>query len=328
MTHGPDAASAAPGRGGRRLGVLGTLVRDRIRLAGARSWVEGWGGIAYSLSAFDAVLHAEWTVVPIVRIGRDLAEEGAAYLDSFARVGDLGWVRRSAEANNRVDLVYTDSADRTERLRGGVRGWTADEIEEATTGLDALYVNFVSGREMDLEGALLARTCVAGPSYADLHSLFLGAADDGRRRPRYLPSATRWAACFDSVQMNGDEFALFAAGEGDAWLQRLRGPNARVRLVVVTRGREGVDLTALKPDGRVARSRMAPAAVAAAGDPTGCGDVLGAAFFAGLLSGVGARPAMDRAQALAGANLEVQGAERCPEAFRRVARPRGEATRR
>src|SRR5437879_11767909 len=73
--------------------------------------------------------------------------------------------------------------------------------------LDALYLNFISGYEMDLPTARLRRHSIRRFLYADLHSLFLGKEPDGTRIPRPLPQAPAWFGCFDYVQLNEEELA-------------------------------------------------------------------------------------------------------------------------
>ena len=323
-----ETGSGKTGPGPKRLGVLGTLVWDTIRHPGASGPVEAWGGIAYALTAFDEVLAPDWTVVPVLKIGSDLAAEATAYLHSFACIGDMDFVHSVAEPNNRVELVYSTPSDRVEILRGGVPGWSADEIGTILPGLDALYANFISGRELDLAGARRIRDGLSGPSYADLHSLFLGIESDGRRNPRYLPSCEEWAGCFDTVQMNQDEFALFAGGAGDPWSAAQRALAGRVGTVVVTRGAEGVEfMTTGERHGSVNRERVpvepGPApSDPAPGDPTGCGDVWGATFFSGVLAGSDPGVAIDRAQAMARGKLECSGAEEFRRALARAPRRR------
>jgi len=48
---------------------------------------------------------------------------------------------------------------------------------------DALYVNFISGHEMELDTARALRMGYRGPTYADLHSLFLAVGAAGLRVP-------------------------------------------------------------------------------------------------------------------------------------------------
>ena len=57
-----------------RLGVLGTFVWDIIYGRDPRDGpVEEWGGITYALGALDAALPPEWEIVPVMKVGADLA---------------------------------------------------------------------------------------------------------------------------------------------------------------------------------------------------------------------------------------------------------------
>ncbi len=171
----------------RTLGVVGTLVWDRILDRDGRSEpVEEWGGIAYALSALRASLSAEWTILPILKVGRDLSEEAFRFLREIPGV-DTSAILVVPEANNRVELRYTSTERRTERLSGGVPPWTWPELAPVTDLCDALYVNFISGFEMELTAARALRAGYAGPTYADLHSLFLGLDSDGAARPPGAP---------------------------------------------------------------------------------------------------------------------------------------------
>lgn len=293
-----------------RLGVLGTLVRDTIRHPEADGPVEAWGGIAYALTALDTVLAPGWTLIPIVKVGSDLYDEAAAHLNAFSRVGDRAQVRRVPEPNNRVELVYSTPFDRTEILTGGVPGWSSAELDEVLPGLDALYVNFIAGWELDLEAARNVRRRFRAPTYADLHSLFMDVDAGGRRCPRPLDAAERWAQCFDSVQMNSDEFALFAGDFGEPWAAATWALEGRAGTVIVTHGTGGVEiLTSTGAADAAARHRLPVPDGPAPGDPTGCGDIWGATFFAHTLAGDDLVRAATKASRMARRKLASSGAE-------------------
>ncbi len=319
----------------KRLGVLGTLVRDTIHLPGAgppsspRAAAEAWGGIAYALAAFDHVLAAGWTVVPVLKVGEDVAKRALPFLRSFSKIrdmdGDMDFVRVVPEPNNRVELTYRSRTERVEVLTGGVPGWSRREMDRVLPTLDALYVNFISGIELGLEGALQVRDRLNGPTYADLHSLFLDIDGDGLRSPRYLPSSERWAGSFDTVQMNEVEFALFARGAPAPWSAAERAMVNRLGTIVVTRGADGAEIMTKRRSGAppvretvpVARGTPPGEGGAAPRDPTGCGDVWGAAFFAAVLGKASRREASRLANAMAHGNLGCSGAE----AFRNAVSP-------
>ncbi|MFW6201812.1 MAG: hypothetical protein ACOC8B_04490, partial [Gemmatimonadota bacterium] len=179
------------------LGVLGTMVWDRIVPYNDRPVVEGWGGIAYALEAAEAALPEGWRILPLIKVGHDLAAEARALLSGLPRVeADIG-VRVVESPNNRVELRYRDAERREERLSGSVPGWSAGELAPLVRRTDALYINFISGRELDLETMHRLRGRYDGPLYADLHSLLLDIGPDGRRTPRRLPHGPAWLRCFD-----------------------------------------------------------------------------------------------------------------------------------
>ena len=309
--------------GARTLGVVGALVWDRILdRDGRREPVEEWGGIAYALSALSATLPDGWRILPILKLGRDLAEEGRRFLREIPGVDDRGIVV-VPEPNNRVELRYESAGRRTERLRGGVPPWTWPELSPLVSLCDALYVNFISGHELDLETARALRVGYQGPIYADLHSLFLGMTPSGTRVPRPLEAWVAWLRCFDAAQMNEDEFMLLGGG-GDPWLLAAEALGPDLKLLTVTLGDRGAAYVVnedLEPDPArwrlnrrltlAPRSRsglVPPPTAPCSGDPTGCGDVWGAATFARLLGGDELETAMGEANRLAGLNVLHRGA--------------------
>ncbi len=308
---------------GRTLGVIGTLVWDRIVDRDRRSQpVEEWGGIGYALAALSASLPAGWRVLPILKVGRDLAEEGRRFLREIPRVDDAAIVI-VPEPNNRVELRYESEARRCERLTGGVPPWTWPELAPLVEMCDALYVNFISGFEMELDTARALRTGYRGPTYADLHSLFLGMNRHGHRIPRTLEAWAAWLGCFDAAQMNEDEFDLLGT-TGDPWQLAAGAIGPELKLITVTLGARGAAYvasngfdadplrwrlpSAVAVAGRAHSGKVALEGGARTGDPTGCGDVWGATAFARLLGGDGLEEAMREANRMAGRNVEHRGA--------------------
>jgi hypothetical protein len=331
----PGGASETAGRplsrpgGRRRVGVLGTFVWDIIYGRDPRSGpVEEWGGITYALSAFDAALPSDWEVVPIIKIGSDLAPRARDYLGTLRRLApDAALVQVSAP-NNRVELRYQSAERRSEVLTGGVPPWTWPGLVPLLRDLDAVYVNFISGLEMDLETMQLLRQHFRGPIYCDLHSLLLALQPDGLRTPRPLAAVAAWCGCADFLQVNEDEVALLAP---DAMGLAATALGVGVRCLTVTLGSRGVvyfapsDFERLsdvgasdRPNGLAnpcgpVRTALVPAAAApttrdAPGDPTGCGDVWGATYFSRLLAGDKLADAMRAAVVAAARNVGHRGA--------------------
>ena len=327
-----EAAAPAPGRR-RRLGVIGTFVWDVIHGRDTRTTpVSEWGGITYALGGLDAALPPDWEIVPLIKVGRDLAVEARRFLGSLRCLAPDASAIVVPYPNNRVELRYHSAERRSEVLSGGVPGWSWAGLQPLLRDLDALYVNLISGFELDLHTAQLLRQHFGGPIYCDLHSLLLALQPNGLRTPRPLPDVRAWCACFDLLQVNEDELAMMAP---DPLALAATALDAGVECLVVTLGARGaayfanpgfdrLDLrrrrggasagtarpTTARPVGGAVRTALVPAETprVADGDPTGCGDVWGATYFSRLLAGDNLVGAMGAAHRAAARNVEHRGA--------------------
>src|SRR5688572_8729703 len=235
----PDSRFPIPdSRRKRRLGVIGTFVWDVIYGRDPRELpVEEWGGITYALSALDAALPEDWEFVPLVKVGDDLAAEARRFLRTLRRAAPDAAPIAVPYANNRVELRYFSDERRSERLTGGVPAWSWLGLKPLLADIDALYINLISGFELELETAQLIRQHFRGPIYCDLHSLMLSVQPSGFRAPRPLENVAAWCACFDLLQVNEDEAALMAA---DPMALAATAFSNGIRSLVVTMGSRGV----------------------------------------------------------------------------------------
>lgn len=312
----------------KKVGVIGSLVWDEIHGRDpAAPPVEEWGGIAYALGGLDAALPDDWELVPLIKVGRDLAPEAAEFLPSLRRVSPGARFIEVPVPNNRVVLHYESADRRCERMSGGVPAWTWPELGPMVRDLDALYLNFISGFEMCLGTAQALRHGFGGPIYADVHSLFLGMQQDGMRVLRPLPDSADWFACFDAVQVNEDEMRQLSPDPLGMSAQLLA---AGVSLLVVTLGPRGAAYVAAsgwdgwagvggsgrEQTGAVGgldvsapvRTALIPAPRVETLDPTGCGDVFGAVLCSRLLAGDSVEAALREANRLAARNAGFRGA--------------------
>ena len=298
-----------------RLGVVGSLVWDEIHGRDPLvAPVEEWGGIAYALSGLDAALAPDWEVVPLIKVGRDLAQPAAEFLGTLRRLVPGGRCVEVPVPNNRVVLRYLTGERRCERMSGGVPPWTWDELGPMVRDLDALYVNFISGFEMGLGTAEALRQGFTGTIYADLHSLFLGMGRDGMRARRPLPDAPGWFGCYDVIQVNEDEMAQLGA---DPMLIAADVLGAGASALLVTLAAKGaVYFGKTGGTGRTGETggtgaiatALVPAPAVDLLDPTGCGDVFGAVACARLLAGDRLPEAVRVANELAARNATFRGA--------------------
>lgn len=311
----------------RRVGVIGSFVWDVIHGRDVRTApVEEWGGITYALSGLDAALADDWEIVPIMKVGHDLVARAYEFLRTLRRVAPDAALVEVPFPNNRVTLRYTSDERRSEAQSAYVPPWhwlgLKPLLEQAR--LDALYVNLISGMELDLEVMQLIRQHFRGPIYCDLHSLMLAIQPDGLRTPKPLQNVAGWCATMDVLQVNEDEMALMAP---DPMALAATAMANGVSLLCVTLGKQGAvyfaapgfetlgdvrpsvlpRVAALAPV-RTARVPAEQARIDGPGDPTGCGDVWGATFFSRLLAGDNFLAAIQAAHRAAARNVEHRGA--------------------
>ena len=317
--------------GKKRIGVIGSFVWDVIHGRDVRSVpVEEWGGITYTLAGLDAALTDEWEIVPVLKIGYDLAARARDFLRTLTHIAPDAALVEVPYPGHRVELRYLDDERRSEHMTGAIPAWSwlglKPLLDEAR--LDALYVNFLSGWELDLETAQLLRRYFRGPIHCDLHMKVWAVAPDGLRTPQPVPNIAEWCGCFDFLQMNEEEAATVAP---DSMSLAATALAAGVSTLLVTLGKRGAvyvaapgfdticDLpprTGLSTSPRggtgalgAVRTALIPAeSVGGAGDPTGCGDVYGATYFSRMLAGDKLSDAMIAAARAAARNVEHRGA--------------------
>jgi pfkB family carbohydrate kinase len=307
----------------KRLGVMGSFVWDVIYGRDSRRVpIEEWGGITYALSGLDAALSDEWEIVPIMKIGADLASRAREFLGTLRHIAPDAALVEVPFQNNRVELHYYSDERRTEVLSGGVPPWSWVALQPLLHNIDALYVNMISGFELELETAQLMRLHYRSPIYCDLHSLVLAVQPTGLRTYQPLPNVGEWCACFDLLQVNEDELSMMAP---DPFALAATAMARGARCLAVTLGKKGAayfaasdferldDLRKARPLGASlgpVRTALVPvdAVDPSSGDPTGCGDVWGSTHFSRLLAGDKLSDAMRAANRAAARNVAYRGA--------------------
>ena len=215
------------------------------------------------------------------------------------------------------------------------------ELGPMVRDLDAIYLNFISGFELTLGTAQALRRGFHGPIYVDLHSLLLGMQHDGVRVLRPLHDAAAWLGCFDVVQLNEDEMrqlspdplslaadaigagtsllivtlaakgAAYVAAPGfDGWAGAERGRRNGGRSRHAGSGSSPLPpfRRSVVPPASTLRTALIPAPSVDVLDPTGCGDVFGAAAAARLFAGDPVEGAIRQANAMAARNAAFRGA--------------------
>ncbi|HYW31547.1 MAG TPA: carbohydrate kinase family protein [Gemmatimonas sp.] len=271
-----------------RVGLIGTLVHDVIYGPPPRhERSEGWGGVAYTLHGMAAATHGDWEIVPLIKVGADVARAARDLLASVPHVVRTTPLHVVPEQNNRSELRYFSAGERTECASGGVPGWEWEPLKTAldAAAVDALYVNFLSGVELDLPTMQQVRDHFRGLIYVDLHMLLWHTDATGHRTLRPLMDVEDWCRCFDYIQVNEEEMRTIAPDP--VALARI-ATSAGACGVIVTRGTHGVHILTRDESAHGLTEAVLASDTVHQGervDPTGCGDVWGGTFFVRMLAG-------------------------------------------
>lgn len=292
----------------REIGVLGTVVEDTIDRPG-ESTVRDMGGTYHSVIAMSALLPPEVTAVPIVAVGEDAIARVRTDWELLPRIS-LAGVHSVPAVNNKVHVEYDREGNREETLSGGVPPVEWERLEPWTRRVEAWCWNFVAGNEVDRETFERVKRASSAPLHLDVHSLCLGPPREGRPRERRRPENWEgWVEGATWVQVNEVEAGLLSLGRAVP-LPRDRESALAARIhalgvegLLITRGSRGASW---RP--RHGPELDVPARPQRAIDPTGCGDVFGAAWVAlHVARGLEPEAALRGAVRAAGAAATVSG---------------------
>lgn len=258
--------------------VLGHLCIDQHHWSGEPQ--EQWGGIIYSLLTLAHLMEERDTLRPVFSVGKDKNNQLIEFLSHYPNI-DTSGISITEEPTNRVMLFYHNNGEhRTECSRhiAAPIPWTRIK---PTLDADGILINMVSGFDLTLETVdrIRMETRERGiPIHLDVHSLTLGVDREAKRFRRPIPEWRRWCFGMNSIQMSEEEAAGLMTEQYDepAFLNQLM--SLMVNALLITRGSKGVTLVT-QTDKKLARHDIAGENVGAVVDPTGCGDVFGAAWL-------------------------------------------------
>jgi len=262
-----------------KITVIGHLCLDVI-LHPDGSETQSYGGIFFAVAALANLLGPRDTVTPVFGVGR--SEYGAFIerLKSYAIVDPSG-IFATNGSTNQVRLVYATTSERTECSRHIAEPIPFKRIRSHLDA-DMVLVNMISGFDITLETLDEIRMEVreAGiPVYLDVHSLTLGVRDDCTRFHRPLELWRRWLFMIHAAQMNEEEAGSLTAGELDERSLANHALALNTGALLITRGERGCTAF-IDERKRMRRIDVPGIQIERAADPTGCGDVFGAAYCA------------------------------------------------
>jgi sugar/nucleoside kinase (ribokinase family) len=307
--------------------VVGHLCYDEIQYSsGEKS--EGFGGIYYaitSLAALASLAGKDHSVIPVFPVGEDMRDELFDRLKNYPNISTEG-IYTIDQPTNRVKLFYSSQAERIECSEFISPPISFEAIRPWVRKANAILINMISGFDITYD-TLYAINETGGshekPIYFDFHSLTLGIDENHKRFRQPLVEWRRWAFYMDIVQMNQIEASTLTTEKlsHDQLAKTLLslGPRA----LVITRGERGVKL--YYDDRKKTLEHEIPGidpsslGIEADGDsgivnqeqrdPTGCGDVFGAAFIFRYAMGGSLIAAAEFANTVAAGKVLIAGSD-------------------
>jgi 2-dehydro-3-deoxygluconokinase len=261
--------------------VIGHLCLDEIHHPGGR--ISGsYGGIWFTVATLANVLPAGDVVRPVFGVGK---EDHAQLLEAIAALPnvDASGIFRMQGPTNRVALRYNSGPERAEVSRDISEPIPLKKISPALD-TDLVLVNMISGFDVTLETLDEIRMRTRDqkiPVFFDVHSLTLGVRDNSERFRRTVDTWRRWLFMLHTVQMNEAEAgALTPEGYDEENLVK-QALALNTQALCVTRGSAGCTVYTNEKK-HIVRHDVPGVPAGGAVDPTGCGDVFGAAYCAHL----------------------------------------------
>jgi hypothetical protein len=275
-----------------KIGIVGHPCIDEVFLATASEPLRSLGGIFYSYAAMERLMrHSDDHFMPLTWLCESDRSMLLPFLDRLDHIDRSCGLWPTTSLTNRVQLVYPEHGERTEHCSNVLPPLTEAELTSSIVNdLDGLFVNMISGFDITvnvLEQALGAATKKPFV-HLDVHALVLGELSSGEgshgrgRKPRGVTDWKRWLAVSDSVQLNELEVRWFGDPEvttEEKLLQFVNTQNVGPRFITITRGANGATLYDLKEDA----VHHTPVPQTQVVNPTGAGDVFGAAFIYSVL---------------------------------------------
>ena len=267
----------------KRIVLIGSVVIDEVHTFEGEVYTS-FGGITYTLIALAKLL-PDHEIVPVTYIGESDYDRFVDFFRGFSNVNFEGV--KLAPASNENILVYQSKEERIERFKFRT---PPIKITDVYPFLDAeaVYVNYIKNDDFSLADLRsLSSAFREGIIYIDIHSLIRKVDEDGFFVPYYYQGWQALAGYADYLQLNEEEARFFTGFNfrNDEELKNLvlvillNGP----RGVSVTLGSRGVIVGFRESHGAFVEDIEAPRVEVK--DPTGCGDVFGAAFLKSVLEG-------------------------------------------
>ncbi|MCI0707055.1 MAG: carbohydrate kinase family protein [Ignavibacteriae bacterium] len=290
--------------------VIGHLCIDEHHSAEGKETQEMFGGIMYSLTTLANLMSGSDTIYPIFPVGQDEYDKTMKFLRQYPNINTEGIYRIDSPTNRVILFYYEGGQGRTECSKHISPAIPWERIKPFLN-TNALLINMVSGFDVTLETLDRIRMEVREkqtPIHFDFHSLTLGIDGQAKRYRRPLQDWRRWCFFVNSIQMSEEEANGLTTEHYDEPTLINQLMPLMVQSLLITRGARGATFVH-QNNKKLTRHDIAGITATGTIDPTGCGDVYGAAFLFHVVKSHDALQAARFANTVAAFNASGKGPE-------------------
>jgi sugar/nucleoside kinase (ribokinase family) len=291
-----------------KITVIGHLCLDVIQHPDG-SETQSYGGIFFAVATLANLLGPGDTVAPVFGVGKADYDALTGRLKAYPNV-DRSGIYQFNGPTNQVRLIYSSTSQRTECSKHISEPIPLKRIRPHLDA-DLILVNMISGFDVTLDTFDEIRVEVrdaAVPLYLDVHSLTLGIKEDFIRFHRPVELWRRWLFMVHAAQLNEEEAAILSPEHLNETSLANHTLALDTQALLITRGERGC--TAFIDEHKHTRRVDVPGLQTASfPDPTGCGDVFGAAYCAHYARTKEIESSVNFANRVASLNAGLTGSE-------------------
>ncbi len=262
-----------------KITVIGHICFDVIQLPNGTT-SQSYGGIFFSIAALANLLNKNDTIIPVFGIGKIDHDNILNHLSKYSNI-DTSAIFKFDGPTNKVHLCYSDNKKRIECSEHISEPISWSKIRRYLDG-DMVFINMISGFDITLETLDFIRMRTRESKteiYLDVHSLTLGIDSSNKRYYHPVDSWRHWLFMLHTVQMNETEAEHLTPEllNEKNLVKHILALNTKA--VHITKGSRGSTVY-LSQQKSISRTDVPAHEPEKAIDPTGCGDVYGAAYCA------------------------------------------------
>jgi len=290
--------------------LIGHLCLDNVHLPNEDTPRQSYGGIVFPIATLANLMGSNDTITPVFGVGEKDHGRFIDWLSQFPQVSQKG-IFVLPGPTNEVHLFYDGASGGRIECSKHISPSIPFEVIKPFLSSDGILINMISGFDITLETLDKIRMEVRDkgtPIHFDFHALTLGIDKEYNRFRRPLSDWRRWCFMLNSIQMSELEASGLAAERYNEQQLINQMMPLMVSSMIITRGERGATL--IRQEHKKLYQHNEPGIqVSESVDPTGCGDIFGAAFFFRLLQSKNVLDAVKFANRAAASKVTFTGTD-------------------